>query len=116
LEGHTDNVQSVLANAHLLLQITHQDAMPLSVMEAMSVARPIMVSKIGDMPYWVKEDENGWIVNQASISLIRNKLEWAWQKRDSWEAMGRISYEMIQENFPASPEKILLNQMESVLR
>ena len=34
LAGHTKDVKAALANAHLLLQMTHIDAMPLAVMDS----------------------------------------------------------------------------------
>jgi glycosyltransferase involved in cell wall biosynthesis len=61
LKGHTDNVKEVLANSHLLLQCTLIDAMPISVVEAMAMARPCIVSNVGDMPIWIKDGYNGFV-------------------------------------------------------
>ena len=40
LKGHTKDVRGALEEAHLLLQLTHIDAMPLAVVEAMAMAKP----------------------------------------------------------------------------
>jgi len=116
LKGNTHDVQSVLQNAHLLLQITHIDAMPLSVVEAMAMARPVVVSKIGDMPYWVTENENGWISDNASIEQIDFTLEKAWQHKHKWHVMGAKAFKTFKEKFPLSAEENLLEKIESVLR
>lgn len=111
LKGHTKDVKAALVNAHLLLQITHIDAMPLAVVEAMAMAKPLAVSDVGDMPKWVIEDKNGWIAGDASVAAIDATLEKAWQKREAWEAMGKTSFALFQEKFPAIPEKYFLEQI-----
>jgi glycosyltransferase involved in cell wall biosynthesis len=116
LKGNTHDVQSVLQNAHLLLQITHIDAMPLSVVEAMAMARPVVVSKIGDMPYWITENENGWISENASIEQIDFILEKTWQHKNNWRLMGENAYKTFKEKFPLSAEELLLEKIKSLLR
>lgn len=111
LKGHTSDVKSALAEAHLLLQITHIDAMPLAVMEALAMARPLVVSNVGDMPKWVRENVNGWISEDASIERIDETLEKAWQNRHRWEEMGKASFQLFKEKFPAIPEEFFLKQI-----
>lgn len=111
LKGHTKDVKDALSEAHLLLQMTHIDAMPLAVIEALAMGKPVLVSDVGDMPEWVRENENGWISKNASVEEIDGTLEKAWQNRERWEEMGTASYRLFQEKFPAVPEQYLLNQL-----
>lgn len=113
LKGHTNNVRQALRESHLLLQLTHMDAMPLAVIEALAMARPVVVSNVGDMPEWVKENKNGWISTNASVEAIDAALEKCWQDRNKWENMGRNSYQLLKEKFPAIPEEFFLKQVES---
>ena len=115
LEGHTNDVKTVLKDAHLILQLTHIDAMPLTVVEAMAVGRPVVASKIGDMPDWVKEGLNGWISDNASVEQIELSLEKAWQHKEQWKEMGEQSFKIFTEKFQKSPEKHFLNQLEKLL-
>jgi glycosyltransferase involved in cell wall biosynthesis len=112
LKGHTRDVKAALADTHLLLQITHIDAMPLAVVEAMAMAKPLAVSDVGDMPKWVEVDRNGWISKDASVESIENVLERAWGNRDRWEEMGKQSFELFRKKFPVVPEKYFLEQLE----
>ena len=100
LKGHTADVKAALTEAHLLLQMTHIDAMPLAVMEALAMAKPLVVSDIGDMPQWVEEGSNGWISDDASVEAINQTLEKAWQNRERWEEMGKQSFQLFKEKFP----------------
>lgn len=115
LEGHTTHVKKVLEDSHLLLQITHMDAMPLSVVEAMAIGRPVVVSKIGDMPVWVTHGQNGWISENASVEKIDSALEIAWENRGHWGEMGKRSFEIFCEKFPGSVEERLLRQIGEIL-
>lgn len=111
LKGHSKNVQTVLTNSHLVLQLSHMDAMPLSVVEAMSMSRPLVVSRIGDMPKWVIDGENGWVAEDASVEQINQALERAWQQKEKWALAGEKSFEVFNKKFPASVELRLLQQL-----
>jgi len=100
LKGHTANVQNVLSKAHLLLQITHIDAMPLSVAEAMNMARPCVVSHTGDMPLWILDGQQGYVVPHVSEAAIDEVLEKAWQQKENWQQMGINAFEMFHKKYP----------------
>ena len=105
LKGYTNNVQQVLKDSAILIQATHIDAMPISVIEAMAMSVPCIVSNIGDMPEWVQQDYNGFIsteVNEASLGL---QLENAWNKKDEWAQMGMNAYETFLKKYPQPYEE-----------
>ena len=112
LKGHTEDVKAALQNAHLVLQMTHRDAMPISVVEGMAMSRPIVASNIGDMPIWVEQNVNGWISKNASPEEIDKTLEMAWDKREQWEEMGKASFNIFKEKYPDSPEEYFLEQLK----
>lgn len=109
-EGHVNDVKKALEQAHILLQITHIDAMPLAVVEAMAVSRPVVVSRIGDMPEWSIFNNNGWVCQDASPEEIDRIMSLAWACRDAWHNMGRKSFDLFKEKFPDSPAKYFLKQ------
>lgn len=111
LKGYTSQVKEVLHKTHLLLQITHIDAMPLSVVEALSMSRPVIVSNVGDMPDWVNDGVNGWICNAVTIEGINAILEKAWAKKENWNKMGEQSFSIFQKKFPANSSAYLLKQL-----
>lgn len=113
LKGHTQNVAAAMQEIHLVLQITNVDAMPLSVVEAMAMARPLVVSGIGDMPLWVQQNINGWVCN-TDESSIDAALENAWTERQKWEEMGKESFRLFKQRFPESPEAFFLQQLNAV--
>lgn len=111
LRGFTKDVQEVINNAHVLLQITRQDAMPIAVIEAMAVGRPIIASRIGDMPKWVLENENGWIAEDTSYDEIDRVLELLWLNKMNLQKMGKRSFELFESKFPQNVEQRFLDQI-----
>jgi glycosyltransferase involved in cell wall biosynthesis len=111
IKGHTNNITQEIIAAHIILQMTHMDAMPISVVEAMALSRPVIVSNVGDMPVWVKENINGFISKDASIESIDAAMEKAWNHRDSWPEMGKNSFEIFKEKFPVDTEAYFLKQI-----
>jgi len=114
-KGHTKNVQQVLLESHMVLQLTHRDAMPLAVVEAMAMSRPLVVTDVGDMAEWVHEGVNGFVSKNASVEEIDAVLETAWKEKDKWNQMGERSFEIFCSKFQSSPEEILLRQLGEVI-
>jgi glycosyltransferase involved in cell wall biosynthesis len=111
LKGHTKDVRSVLDRSHILFQVTKIDAMPLAVVEALSMSRPVVVSDVGDMASWVLENVNGWIAENASVEQIDDVLEKAWLQREKWNEKGKASYKIFRQKYPDPPELHLLQQL-----
>ena len=103
--GHTRHVNTALQKTHLLLQITHIDAMPLVVTEAMNTARPCVVSQAGDMPLWTEHGRNGYIADAVTESGIDQVLEEAWQQKDNWKQLGLEAHKAFKAKYPQPYEK-----------
>ena len=110
LKGYTKNVEEALRRSHIILQITNFDAMPIAVTETIALSRPVIVSDVGDMPLWIKDDVNGWIVPNTNVEEIDLVLEKAWQNRDRLEEMGKESFRIFKEKYPLDPIEYFLRQ------
>ncbi len=105
LKGHTNEVKRVLAESDLLIQATHFDAMPISVIEAMAMGKPCLVSHVGDMPEWIKPGYNGFITSAVNEKDLGDQLEIAWTKKDNWAKMGEHAYAVFLEKYPQPYEE-----------
>ena len=109
LNGFTKEVKEVLTNSHVLLQLTHIDAMPISVTEGLAMSRAVIASDVGDMPLWINEGVNGWIAGKVCVEEIDRVLENAWQNRNKLEEMGKESYRIFRQKYPEHPVEYFLN-------
>jgi glycosyltransferase involved in cell wall biosynthesis len=114
LKGFTNNVKEILEQAHLLLQCTHLDAMPISVVEAMAMARPCVVSNIGDMPVWIKNNETGFVCDKINIEYLDEALENCWGKRADWAAMGNKAFEIFTKKYPRPYEEKMVELLQNL--
>ncbi|HEX2684116.1 MAG TPA: glycosyltransferase, partial [Ferruginibacter sp.] len=105
LQGFTSNIKQTLQECHLLLQCTRIDAMPLSVVEAMAMARPCVVSDVGDMPVWIEDNVNGFVCNDVTINGVDETLECCWQQKENWAAMGKKAFDSFIKKYPQPYEE-----------
>lgn len=105
LKGFTTNIKQTLENCHLLLQCTLIDAMPLSVVEAMAMARPCVVSNVGDMPVWIKEGVNGFICNDVTGQGVDQAMEICWQQKINWVNIGKNAFNTFIKKYPQPYEE-----------
>ena len=110
LRGYTKDVKKALIESHLVLQITHMDGMPISVMEAMAMSKPVLISNVGDMAAWIKHGENGWVAESVTVEGIDKTLEQAWKQMSNWDETGKRSFEIFREKYPADPVIFFLEQ------
>ena len=114
LEGFQKNIKQVLEQTHVLIQCTRIDAMPLSVVEAMAMSRPCLVTNIGEMPAWVENGKNGWVCNELTIAELDSMLEKCWNDRENWEEMGRNAFDTFRKKYPIPYEEELFNRFRSI--
>lgn len=114
LEGYQKDIANILQQTHVLIQCTRIDAMPLSVVEAMAYSRPCIVSKVGDMPAWVVNGENGWVCESVSAETLDQTLELCWNEREQWEEKGKLAFETFKEKYPIPYEETIYQRFRSI--
>lgn len=105
LKGFTNNIKQTLQDCHMLFQCTHIDAMPISVVEAMAMARPCFVSNVGDMPRWVEHNKNGFVCPAVNVSEIDIALENCWQQKENWQRFGVNAFSVFSQKYPIPYEE-----------
>jgi L-malate glycosyltransferase len=83
-------VSALLQAADLLVLNSREEPFGLVLIEAMSSGTPVLATRVGGIPEIVRDDENGWLVEEgdtaglasklAELSLSKVKLEQAAQR------------------------------------
>ena len=73
------------------------------------MSRAVIASNVGDMPLWIKDDVNGWLAKEVSAEAVDAVLEKAWQNRAKLQAMGKESFNIFTEKYPADPVSFFLD-------
>lgn len=97
--GSTKDVRPFIADCHVFVLPSYHEGMPRTVLEAMSMGRPILTTDVPGCRETVILGENGWLVPKADAEALAKRMIWFMEKRDQWQCMGQRSRQMAEERF-----------------
>ena len=75
LAGEQDNVNAWLNVADVFVLPSVEECLPLSLLEAVTVGLPCIISRVGDMPLWVEHGKNGFVIKPGDVTLLSCLME-----------------------------------------
>jgi len=97
--GDENTIGDIYSKAHILILTSTTEGFPMVIMEAMAHGCVILSTAVGDIPYHVKNKENGFLFSNTEneISIINEAIEKiSWLKNNRYElkrmAENNISY------------------------
>lgn len=72
---------------------------PLTAIEAMACARPVVGTPAGAMPEAIKNGQTGWLAKTATVADYAEALENAWAARAVWGEVGKNARDLIASEF-----------------
>ena len=72
--GRVENVSPYLDACDAYAHISFREGVPLSILDALSAAKPVIASRVGGIPELITQDETGILVENNATS-IRNALD-----------------------------------------
>lgn len=73
--GQVSNISEIYAQSNVIALISHFEALPLSIIEGMSCAKPVIATDVGGVPELIKNGINGILVRQGSVDDIVNAFK-----------------------------------------
>lgn len=97
-------ISDIYSRAHVLMVTSSTEGFPMVIMEAMAFGCVILTTSVGDIPYHVKNNENGFLFsNSENESVIVNeaieKITWLKNNRDELNKMATKNIEYAKRNF-----------------
>lgn len=68
--GPVENMRELLSKSHVFALISHFEALPLSIIEAMSASLPVIASDVGGVSELITDGDNGFLANNRNVDLI----------------------------------------------
>lgn len=68
--GQRSNMAEIYANSNVVALISHFEALPLSIIEAMSCAKPVIATNVGGVPELITNEVNGVLVRHGCVDDI----------------------------------------------
>lgn len=98
-----EEVRSLLLRARALILPSFAEGLPVVIMEAMALARPVITTQIAGIPELVRDGEEGWLVPAGDCgALVRAWLELLEADASRLDAMGRSARERVVRRHSAS--------------
>lgn len=97
--GETNNVRPFIAASHIYVLPSYHEGMPRTVVEAMSMGRPILTTYASGCRETVIQGENGFLVPARDANALAERMIWFVEHRDQWQRMGQASRQMAEERF-----------------
>ena len=99
-----EKINSIYSSAHLLLITSTTEGFPMVIMEAMANGCAIIATPVGDIPFHIKNNENGFLFNSISDeSLIVNegceKILWLKNNLHEWKKISETNIKYANDNF-----------------
>lgn len=75
--GYRSDVASLLAASDVVAIASRSEGLPLVLLEAMAVGRPVVATAVGGVPDLVRDGEHGWLVDPDRPAALARALETA---------------------------------------
>jgi glycosyltransferase involved in cell wall biosynthesis len=71
---HRDDVSRVISAMDVCVLSTHQEGLPLVILEAMAQSKPFIGTRVGGIPEIVRDGETGLLVPHADVPALANAI------------------------------------------
>lgn len=85
--------------ANLLLMLSHYEAFPYAVLEAMSHGRPVVSTAVGGVPEIIKQNENGWLLSAYSSFELAERIKHIVNDENLYVAIAHRARRTIENDF-----------------
>ncbi|MEZ9291416.1 glycosyltransferase family 4 protein [Vibrio lentus] len=111
--GATNDVRPYLKRCSTFVLPSYHEGLPRTVLEAMSMGRPILTTDVPGCRETVIAGVNGWLVEKANVEDLAERMIWFIEHPDDWLKMGNLSHQMAYDKFDVHKVNTdILNVME----
>jgi glycosyltransferase involved in cell wall biosynthesis len=107
--GYANNIEHLWREHHALVLPSRFEGNALAMNEAMLCGRMPIVTNVGRVSELVDDNRSGFIAPAATVELVDEALERAWQRRHEWQAMGQLAAATIRQRHSLRPAEDFAN-------
>jgi glycosyltransferase involved in cell wall biosynthesis len=97
--GMRRDIPQLLAECDIFVLPSHREGLPLSVVEAMAAARPVIITDVGGNRELVTHNENGIIIAPGNANLLATALTDLLEHPERWNLLGSAGRRRILQHF-----------------
>ena len=111
--GHAYDVRPYLKDCHVYVLPSYHEGMSRSIVEAMSIGRPILTSNIPGCREAVINNSNGFVLPIKNHIALAKKMLWFIENKDKLDLMGKTSRKIAEEKFDVN---IINNRLIKIMQ
>lgn len=111
--GSRNDVKNIINQSDITILTSKSEGLPVSLIEYGLSKKPVVSTKVGEIPLIIKDNVNGFIVEPDDTELFYQKLLKLIDNKDLQVQMGNSLYQTIIENH--SEEGVMANYLNWVL-
>jgi glycosyltransferase involved in cell wall biosynthesis len=113
--GEVNDIEEVWRKHHALVLPSHYEGLPLALVEAMLCGRPAIVTDAGGNRELVRDGVNGFLAKAATVELLGEALNRAWECRSQLGKMGEQAAIDARQFVGPDPAGDFARELESLL-
>lgn len=99
-----DNIPSLLCNAKILAlarpsSLQSTGGFPSKLGEYLATGKPVVVTRVGEIPFYLKDEDNAFLVDPDSAELFAEKIEYVLTNDEVAQNVGRKGSELVSTYF-----------------
>lgn len=91
LDANDQLLNTLIANAHVVLQLSTREGFEVKVSEALHAGRPVIATLAGGIPIQVKDKENGFLVEPGDYKAVAQHLVELFKDPELWKRMSHAA-------------------------
>ncbi|NJX15031.1 glycosyltransferase [Tamlana crocina] len=115
-KGYVENKEDIWRLNHILVMPSRMEGQSLAMLEAMSYGRMVISTNVGAAQELIDDGITGFLAKAPTVEFIDEALESAWQVRDKWLEMGKLSRKKLYEVIPHDPVLSFSNKLKELIR
>ena len=98
LLGTRSDTPSLLAAMDVFALTSHNEASPVSILEALSCGVPVVSTRVGSVAESVHDQRNGFTVEPGDIIALAERIQYLLMNKETAEMMGSVGREHVQSH------------------
>jgi glycosyltransferase involved in cell wall biosynthesis len=108
----TNRLREEILRARALVLPSFAEGLPMVIMEAMALRRPILTTSVAGIPELVRQGESGWLIPPGSVDALTDAMDDALSRSlDDLRAMGEAAHARVVERHSADVEAAKLAEL-----
>jgi glycosyltransferase involved in cell wall biosynthesis len=109
--GHMTDVAGIWQKNHACVLPSRKEGLPLALVESMWCGRMGIVTDVGGNTEVLRDNITGFVARTPTIEALDEALDRAWQRRNEWEAIGRLAAADIRRLIPENPAHVFADRL-----